>query len=342
MKTTFLPLILMSSVLSGTVLAQPSEREAAAQEVAAYVRTVNEAAAIFLDRRLRNEARLAAIAPHALVFDAKQVEGFKRILLDAHETPEIRSAALARIVAHIAGDERVDRQVGEWLAEPATPPVLRKQALAAEASTTFATMRIRDVYQKLLDDPDPDFRVFAFTKLVIHGDPRAQQKLIAGLLEPASAPLPAPVAIAILSMAPKKEYYPALFEVARTTTDAAARLEAVRALGFYAEARSMLVTITRDDRETPELREAALAALYAGDRDNIVRYVAPLLVSPTAPERLKAAGIQMTIDVRQAMSRRATARKDSYDRLIERLSREAADPAVRAVAVQYVQSVRPR
>ena len=60
---------------------------------------------------------------------------------------------------------------------------------------SFSSMDVPDVYQKMLEDPEPEFRLIAFTKLIVHGDARAQQKLIEGLENPQVALLPAPDAI---------------------------------------------------------------------------------------------------------------------------------------------------
>ena len=59
-------------------------------------------------------------------------------------------------------------------------------------------------------------------------------------------------------MALKKEYYPTLYKVLQQTTDEATRLEAIRALGFYQEARGNLISISRNSNEKEEFREAAL------------------------------------------------------------------------------------
>jgi hypothetical protein len=207
-------------------------------------------------------------------------------------------------------------------------------------------MNVPEVYQKMLDDPDIDFRLFAFTKLIIHGDARAQQKLISGLENPATALLPAPTAIGVLSMSLKKEYYPAVYKVLQQTKDEPTRLEAIRALGHYAEARERIIAISRDGREKEAFREAALGALYGGDRDNIVQYAQPILVDKSATARLQAIAIQMTIDVRQAMTFRINAKQaDAYDLLIKNIAEGKSDikaPDVIRVAGKYLQSVRPK
>jgi len=322
--------------------AQESKRQALAGEVDEYRRTVHEAAATFLNKQLSPAERIKAISPYPFLYDEKQVQQFKSVVLDNEERPEVRATALDKIIRVVPGDERLGKLVLEWLGNRGAPRALRAEALKVEADLSFSNPVVPEVYQKLLDDPEPQFRVFAFTKLIAHGDARAQQKLIQGLENPDAAALPGTTAIGILSMAPKKEFYPALYRVLQTTRDGPTRLEAIRALGFYPEARERLIAISRDAKEKEEFREAALAALYAGDRDNIIAYATPIVANPDTPPRLQGIAIQMTIDVRQATSWRAKAKTaDEYDRLVQRLAREAADPEVRRIASKYVESVRP-
>jgi hypothetical protein len=340
MKTTILVLIALCPAL---LEAQTSEKQKVASEVDRYIETVNEAAATFLDKSLPAAERIKAIEPHAVIYDKKQVEQFKGMALDPQESPDIRATAMRKIVEHVASDERLTRLVTQLLVDPRAPKPLREAALEIEASLSFMNMNVPDAYQEMLDDPELEFRIFAFTKLVIHGDARAQQRLIQGLENPEQASVPAPTAIGILSMAPKKEFYPAVFKVMQETKDPAARLEAIRVLGAYPEARQPLVAIAHEANEKPEYREAALGALYSGDRDNIVQYVTPIITDPTAPPRLQAIGIQMTTDVRQSMTFRVKAKKaDDYDRLVQKLARDAKDNDVRIVANRYIETVKPR
>lgn len=341
MRTTILLLIVLSA--SALEAQQMSNRQTLAQQVTQYVRTVDEAAETFLNRRLPAVERLKAIEPHLVVYDEQQIEQFKKVAQNVDEPAEIRAAALDRIVSFIPNDERLRPLVLEWLVSTATPRPLRQAALRAEANLSFSEGSVPEVYQTLLDDPDLDVRIFAFTKLIIHGDPRAQQELIRGLENPELAPLPAPTALGILSMALKNEFGPAVYKVLLQTKDDATRLEAIRLLGTYPDAKKTLSAISRDANEKEPFREAALGALYAGDRDNIVQYVMPILSSGTAPARLQSLGIQMTMNVRRSMRLRVKAKKaDAYDRLVARLARESADPAVRTAAGKYIESVRPK
>jgi HEAT repeat protein len=352
MKNMILTLILLGAAMAH---GQNAKRDSLAREVDEYVLTVNQAASQFLNKTLSPAERIKAIEPHAVIYDEKQVEQFKNVVLDNEEPPEIRAMALNKIYAHVPEDERLGKLELEWLGDTKAPKVLRQEALQLAANLSFSSnMGVLDVYQKLLDDPDLQFRVFAFTKLIIHGDARAQQKLIAGLENPETALLPEPTAIGILSMAVKKEYLPAVYKVFQQTQDEATRLEAIRVLGNYKEARDKLITISRDPKEKEEFREAALGALYAGDSDNVVQYITPILSDKSAPARLQAIAIQMAFDVRQSMAYRTKTsgpwpfrhlrKADDLDKLIKSIAEDktpAKNPELDKVANNYLQSVRP-
>jgi hypothetical protein len=333
----------MLLALCPTIVAAQTDKQTLKREVERYVETVNGAAATFLNRKLPDAERIKAITPHPVIYEAKQVEQFKATVLDGRESPEVRAVALRRIVAHISAEPTLVSITTQWLGDPQTPRPLREAALDVEQSLSFMNMNSPEVYQKMLDDPEPVMRMFAFTRLVSNGDARAQQKLIRGLESPDSASLPPVHAISILTMAPKPEFYPAVFNLLRATKDPAIRLEAIRVLGPYVEARQSLIAIAQDGGEKAEFREAALGALYSGDRDNIVSYVSPIVRDAAAPTRLQAIGIRMTTDVRQSNKVRTKAKRaDEYDRLVQKVAREARNDELRVVAGQYIEAVKPR
>lgn len=334
-------IIILTLLMPLAAAAQSTLRVQLDREARQYQATVAEAANAFLNRRLPAESRLKAIEPHAALYDEQQIAQFQNVVLDPEEPPAIRAAALARIVEYVPNNERLGRLINQWLGDPKEPLVLRRAALSADSTLAFEHMQMPEVYQRMLDDPLPELRLYAFSRLVPRGDARAQQLLIDGLRKPESARLEAPAAIAILSTAPKSEVLPTLYDIVQSTKDEATRVEAIRLLGGYAPARKTLVDITRNASEKDPARAAALSALYAGDRENIVQYAAPILSAEASPD-LQSLAIQMTTSVRQAMSYRVNAKHaDSYDRLVEKLSREG-DPQVRKAAQTYVETVRPK
>jgi len=334
--------ILLTLMMASIATAQSALRQQLEAEAVQYQATVAEAANVFLNQRLEPERRLKAIEPHAALYDEKQIVQFRRVVADEQEPPEIRAAALARITEYVPNDERIGRLILAWLGNPRETMVLRRAALRADSALAFEHMQMPEVYQKMLDDPEQEFRLYAYSRLVPNGDARAQQKLIEGLKNPEAAPLPAATAIAILSTAPKSEALPTLLELVENRKDEVARISALRLLGGYEPARKTLVEISRNARESDDARAAALSALYAGDRDNIVQYATPILTSGDSSPALQTLAIQMTTNVRQNMTYRFKAKgADSYDRLVEKLSRDGA-PQVRKAAQAYIETVRPK
>jgi len=337
MKTIILIILTISSV---TVYSQSSKKDSLLREIDEHVKTVKNAAVQFLNKALSPAERIKAIQPFALIYDENQAEQFKNVVLDDKESPEIRAMALNKIYQFVPGDERLGVLTNEWLGNPRVPKVLRQESLRLEETLSVMSMSVPDVYQKMLEAPEPEFRLFAFTKLIVHGDARAQQKLIEGLENPQSALLTAPDAIEILSMSPKKEYYPAVYKVLQQTKDEATRLEAISALGFYKEAREKLVNISQDANEKVQFREAALEALFVGDKDNIVKYASPILSDKSATSDLQIMAVQMTIEARQSSSYNAqTEKTDEYDLLIKNISEDKSkDPELQKIALKYLQS----
>jgi HEAT repeat protein len=334
-----LVLILTSAIAFG----QNSAKASLVREVDEYVKTVNNAAGKFLNNKLSTAKRIKAIEPYDIIYNEGQIEQFRNIVLNDQEQPEIRAMALDKIYQLLPDDEGLVTLAIEWLGNSQAPKVLREEALQVMDNFSFSSMDVPDVYQKMLQDPEPEFRLFAFTKLIVHGDARAQQKLIEGLENPDSAFLPAPDAIGVLSMALKKEYYPVLNKVLQQTPDDATKLEAIRALGFYQEARGNLISISRNANEKEEFREAALGALYAGNKENITEYVFPILTDKSATLRLQIIGIQMAIDVRQSVSYRIKAKKaDKFDLLIKKLSKDKSKLDLQQIAIKYIEYVRPK
>jgi len=337
MKKIILIILTISSI---TVYSQSSKKDSLLREIDEHVKTVQKAADQFLNKNLSPADRIKAIEPYAIIYNENQAEQFKNVVLDDKESPEIRAMALNKIYQFVPGDERLGVLINDWLGNPRLPKVLRQEALRLEETLSVMSMSVPDVYQKMLEAPEPEFRLFAFTKLIVHGDARAQQKLIEGLENPQSALLTAPDAIEILSISPKKEYYPAVYKVLQQTKDEATRLEAISALGFYKEARGKLVNISRDANEKVQFREAALEALFVGDKDNIVKYASPILSDKSATSDLQIMAVQMTIEARQSSSYNAqTEKTDEYDLLIKNISEDKRkDPELQKIALKYLQS----
>ncbi|HEY6974695.1 MAG TPA: hypothetical protein VH396_00310 [Chitinophagaceae bacterium] len=337
MKKIILIILIISSA---SAYGQSSKKDSLLREIDERTKSVKKAADQFLNKNFSVADRIKAIESYAIIYDETQSEQFKSIVLDDKEPPGIRAMALNKIYQFIPGDERLESLTIEWLGNPQAPKVLRREAFQLEEALSFLSMDVPDVYQKMLEDPEPEFRLFAFTRLIVHSDARAQQKLITGLENPQLALLPAPAAIKILSLSAKKEYYPAVYKVLQQSKDEQTRLEAIRALSFYKDAREKIISILHDTHEKEQLREAALEALYVGDRDNIVKYASLILSDKSATPHLQINAIQMTMDVRESMTFKV---EGEYDLLIKRITQDkSSDPELQKIALEYLQSDRPK
>lgn len=346
MKIIFLILISSLTTIAGTC--QETKRDSLSNAVAQYTQAVNSAAEQFLDRQQPVPNRLKAIAPYALVYEQRHVDQFKRTVLSDEEPPEIRAMALNKIYQHVENDEALLGQVVKWFENPETPKPLRDETLQLIGNLSFSSFTgVMEPYKRMVRDPDPRFRAFALSKLLVNGDATAQQLLITGLENPQEALVEPPLAIELLALSPKKEFYPAVYKVLLETRDEATRLNALQALGPYREAREKIIAISRDSTEKEEFRTSALMALYSGDKDNIVNYVAPLLQDRSASPRLQALGIQMAIDVRKSMAYRKSrkARKaDEFDIQVRNIAEGRGilqSREVQQIANKYLLLVRP-
>lgn len=341
-------LILLS--FSSTALfacGQADKRDSIANSVAAYVQSAGQAANIFLNRQLPDDQRLKAIAPYSQVYDEGQIRLFKATVLDGDQSPAIRAMALNKIYQQVDADENLFAQVVGWFANPRTPQPLRDETLSLIGNLSFSSVpRVLDVYHQMVQDPDPRYRSFVLSKLLLNGDARAQQLLIRGLQDPEAALVPPVQAIELLSYAPKPEYYPAVFKLLQETKEDSVRLAAVQALGAYRPARERLTAISRDAAAGEAFRISALMALYSGDRENIVGYVTPILQDGRAPLALHMLALQMTLDVRKKMAyRRNAKRADAYDLLVRNIAEGkgvSQAPELRDLANKYLLQVRPQ
>ena len=347
MKNIILGVLLL--FYSTSTYAQLSKRDSTRNAVAAYVQVVNKAADVFLNRRLPTEERLKAIAQYPIIYEDKQVQQFKTVALSNDEKPEIRAMALNKIYQYVETDERLLNQAIQWFGNPETPRALRYETLNLIGNLSFSSLTgTLEVYNKMVNDPDLNFRSFAVSKLVLNGDARAQQLLIQGLDNSKVALFPTAHAIELLSLAPKKEFYPAVYKVLLETQDQAARLAAVQVLGPYKEARVKLIAISQNTEEKEVFRESALRALYSGDKDNIIQYVTPILQDKSASSRLQMLGLQMSIDTRRSMAYRKSkkARKaDSFDNLVKNIYERKGvnkSDAVINIANDYLMIVKPK
>lgn len=347
MKNYIFFCILLSFCLSANGQ-QITKRDSIANTVNEYVRAVNIAADFFLNRELSPDERLDAIDPYPFIYDTKQAERFKLVVIDGTEAPSIRAAALNKIYQFVDTDEKLLDQVMQWLVDTKTPEPLRGETLNLISSLSFSSLDgILEIYPKMLEDPELTYRSFAASKLIIHGDARTQQRLINGLENPNTALFEPAFAIELLALAPKKSFYPVAYKILLESEDKSARLAAIQTLGPYRPARDTIIGISHNSNEEDAFRTSALLALYSGDRENIFKYVSPLLLDKAAPTVLHALCIQIAIEMRKSMAYRrskAAEQADEHDRLMLSFSEGkelGQSKELQDLATRYLLLVKP-
>ena len=357
-------IIILSVLLASfPLMGQQNDREEERAQVEKHRQETARAAEFFLDKGNSVDERIKVITPYAYVYETKQTEGFKAIVRSREEDPRLRAVALSRIYAPAAQDPKFQADMRRLLVDANTPQPLRDEVLLLIGSLSQSVLPgILEEYYALVDDKDERYREFGVSKLLMYGDARTQQRLIEELGSERTTLFSPAKTIELLSWAPKKDFYPVVYEVFQKTDDRATRLMAIQVLGPYEPARGALIEVSRNSREDEALREAALLALYVGDRNNTVTYAQPILMDRSASDRLKGIALQMALDVRQSMAVRrggtlsdvGTRRKqnkasgvrpaDDFDRLVRDIAEgkgiERSDELAE-IAQRYLLLVRP-
>jgi hypothetical protein len=342
MKNTILIVAIFSATLS---FAQQSKKDSILRSVNEYREIVFKDASIFINKSLSNDERIKSIQKHSIIYDEKQKEQFKRIVLSEEEIPEVRAIGLNKIYSEVEKDEKFLAQIIQWFSNPKTPKPLRDETLSIIGNLSFSSMPgILEAYHKMVEDPDKRFREFAFVKLVSNGDARAQQLLIKGL-EDANSRLIEPIlSMQILSIAPKKDFYPAIYKLMLETKNEDERLIAIQTIGGYQGAKNKLVSIFLSSEEKTEFRVSALIAYYSNNKLEVFKYLPQILKDKSASSNLQILAIQIAINERKAISYRKKAKRaDELDILIKNISESReSDKELVAIAKKYLLLVRPQ
>lgn len=343
MKTYILLTLLIFS--SAVVFPQQTKRDSILRNVEEYKGRVFTDAVVFINNSNTAEQRIKAIQKHAIIYDDQQKALFKRIVLSENEKPEIRALALNKIYSEAEKDNEFLNQIINWFSNPRTPKPLRDETLNLVGNLSFSSMPgVLDAYNKMIEDPDVAYREFAFNKLVLNGDARAQQLLIRGLEDSNAKSLDNLTAIRILSAAPKKDFYPAVYKILLETKNEDERLLAIQTLGGYPAAKDKLKSIFLSKEEKSKFRENALISFYNYNKRETVPYLTEVLNDPSASPDLKIIAIQLAINERKAITYRKKAKKaDQLDTVIREISnsRNDSERELTAIAKKYLLLVRP-
>jgi|GEM_PF-1838456 len=341
-------IILILLVFSSTIVfAQQTKKDSILKSIEEYRAMVFKDASTFINNSFSIEERIKAIQKHAIIYDDNQKDQFKRIVLSERETPEIRAMGLNKIYSEVDKDEKFFDQIVLWFSNPKTPKILRDETLSLIGNLSFSSRPgILDAYHKMVEDPDKVYREFVFTKLVINGDSRAQQLLIKGLEDANSRLIDPILSILILSSAPKKDFYPAVYKLMLETKNDDERLIAIETIGGYPEAKNKLMSIFLSPEEKSKFRESALIAFYSSNKQETTKYLSRLLLDTSASSALQILVIQIAINEKKAIAHRKKAnRADELDNLIKAISENKGinnnNDQVN-VAKKYLLLIRPK
>src|SRR4051812_41667300 len=100
-------ILIIFGMYLATAYGQDASKDSLVREVDEYVKTVDQAAGQFLNKKLSPAERIEAIQPYAIIYDESQVEQFKNIVLNEKDLPEVRAMALSKIHSYAEDDERI-------------------------------------------------------------------------------------------------------------------------------------------------------------------------------------------------------------------------------------------
>ena len=344
MKNTVFIFAILSTTLS---FAQQVKKDSILRTVEQYRNTVFKDASIFINNSLSTEERITAIQKHTIIYDEKQKQQFKNIVLSESEAPEIRATGLNKIYNVVDKDEKFFDQILQWFSNPKTPKPLRDETLNLIGNLSFSSKTgILEQYQKMVEDPDKVFREFAFVKLIINGDARAQQLLIKGLQNKNSSLIDPVLSMQILSSTPKKDFYPTVFKILSETKNEDEKLMAIQVIGSYSEAKNKLSSIFLSPEEKSIFRESALTAFYSNNKLEVIKFLPQILTDKSASSDLQILTIQIAINERKNITYRKKANKpDELDILIRNISENKeinTNKDLLSIVDKYLLFVRPK
>jgi hypothetical protein len=192
-----------------------------------------------------------------------------KIVGSATSTSHQRVAALGDLGWSIASDRTRYRAVLQIATDVAEHPSVRNAALSAAQSVTFDAQHfpaLRPDYlralRKLSGDADPELRQRSLGMLMREGDAATEQRLLAGLEDPAQALLPQAKSLQLLSNQLHAETYVAARRIAGESGDPEAREAALRLLAADAQSTPIFERLIADKQEPSDLRRLAATALH--------------------------------------------------------------------------------
>lgn len=347
-KAALFLLAFAPTLVSGQVIDTDSLRRAQQAAIERDRVRVARAGAVFLDRARPAATRLAAVRDVAAFGDDQQITGAVAVALDPSQPTTVRVRALQLTGQRVAVDTTFSRRLFALATDRAAPGDLRHQAVTQLAFATFGSESMHAqtdgflaAFRAAARDPELRTRRVALRALAGQGDGPGLALLRDGLTSPSAALLPPAEAVPLLGLTDPAPFYDLLRRLMRTPPDAATRVAAIRLLGADTSSRGELVRVVRARGERLAARQAALAALAAGDPGRLADHVVPVVADEAAPADLRVRAIRAVEMTRTSRDPLVIGRPlDEFDRAVERMAERSTVAAVRRAARQYLARTR--
>jgi hypothetical protein len=274
-------IVLGSLVIDFELYAQVTTPEEYQKKINSLRERVSTDAAVVLDASKPVDERIKAAGRIETVYDDAQVKGFTRLAADEKADPQLRQAALRKVLPHLGKDKEGLATLFRVAKDEQSDPGIRAAALDCLAVLDFSALQepnlqteYRTTLHSLTKSKTAEFKEQAYGALAAKQDEMVLKELKDGVLNPEKAPLTALKCIQFLAINPKpdlvKDLEPALAKYADNTVKA----ELLRLLPVSSTGREKVVEILQDRNQPDELRIAAVEGLAAAAPDRLATSVA--------------------------------------------------------------------
>jgi hypothetical protein len=281
MKSSSLIFIVLSSLLIDFELyAQVTTPEEYQKRITSLKERVSSDAAVVLDASKPVDERIKAAGRIETVYDDAQVKGFTRLAADEKSDPQLRQAALRKVLPYLGKDKEGLATLFRVVKDEQSHPSVRAAALDCLAILDFSALQeanlqaeYRTALHFLTKSKTAEFKEQAYGVLAAKQDEMVLKELKDGVLNPEKAPLTAVKCIQFLAINPKPDLVKELEPALAKYTDNTVKAELLRLLPVSSTGREKVVEILQDVSQPDELRVAAVEGLAAIAPDRLATSV---------------------------------------------------------------------
>lgn len=221
-----------------------------------------------------------------------------RAAFDESAKPADRVKALSRLGVTLCKNKEAFDAALKVLRDRAEPVTVRRAALAALQAASFSVVafqqfraRFLAALRAVMEDEDPELRQRVLGLLAREKDGLAQQRLLAGLKDPAKALLPPAKALQLLAYDVHSDTYPVARAIVSDPPTEEAKREALRVLAADATSVDLFESVLRDKSQSADIRQLAAAALRGLAPARLQAHARALVMDEGEPEELKVVGV---------------------------------------------------